>query len=313
MKKTIILIIMILSTLSSIELITIIPINPTYDKNKALLGKMLFFDKRLSHNNTISCSSCHNIEEGGDDNLALSFGINGKKGSRNSPTVLNSRYNGVQFWDGSAASLQIQALGPIHNPVEMGSNFNEITPKLKNDKEFTKKFLNVYLDGINEFNVTDAISEFEKTLTTPNSKFDIFLKGDKLVLSNDEIKGYKIFKEYGCISCHNGINIGGNLIQKIGIADIYDTNDLGRYNVTKNEEDKFYFKVPTLRNIELTAPYFHDGKVETLKDAVEKMIKYQIGYSLEDKDVENIVKFLKTLNGDIPKFMKDTQNEKINN
>ena len=313
MKKTIILIIMILSTLSSIELITIIPTNPTYDKNKALLGKMLFFDKRLSHNNTISCSSCHNIEEGGDDNLALSFGVNGKKGSRNSPTVLNSRYNGVQFWDGSASSLQIQALGPIHNPVEMGSNFNEITPKLKNDKEFTKKFLNVYPDGINEFNVTDAISEFEKTLTTPNSKFDIFLKGDKLVLSNDELKGYKIFKEYGCISCHNGINIGGNLIQKIGIADIYDTNDLGRYNVTKNEEDKFYFKVPTLRNIELTAPYFHDGKVETLKDAVEKMIKYQIGYSLEDKDVENIVKFLKTLNGDIPKFMKDTQNEKINN
>ncbi len=313
MIKIIALFFIIFNNLNSIELITAIPATPNYDKNKALLGKMLFFDKRLSQNNTISCSSCHNISSGGDDNLSVSFGIYKKQGTRNSPTVLNARYNEIQFWDGRATSLHTQVLGPIHNPVEMDSNFDEIVLKLKNDKSFLESFLLIYPNGINEFNISDAISEFEKTLTTPNSKFDKFLKGDKLSLSKDELKGYKTFKEYGCISCHNGVNIGGNLIQKIGIVDNYNTDDLGRYYVTKDESDKFYFKVPTLRNIDLTAPYFHDGKVGTLKEAVEKMIKYQIGYLLDDEDIENIVKFLKTLNGDLPKFIKDTENEKINN
>ncbi|MFA9373818.1 MAG: cytochrome-c peroxidase [Poseidonibacter sp.] len=307
------MIFILFTTLNSIELITAIPNTNDYNNDKALLGKMLFFDKRLSHNNTISCASCHNISKGGDDDLALPFGIYQKKGTRNSPTVLNAKFNEIQFWDGRAKSLQAQASGPIHNPVEMDSNFDEIISKLKKDKQFSKKFLLTYPDGFSEYNITNAISEFEKTLTTPNSRFDKFLKGNKSALNDKEMKGYQTFKEYGCISCHNGVNIGGNLIQKIGIVDTYYTDDLGRFYVTKDENDKFYFKVPTLRNIDLTAPYFHNGEVKTLKEAVEKMLKYQIGYLLEDEEIENIVLFLKTLNGETPKFMKDTENEKIYN
>ncbi|MCK5110958.1 MAG: cytochrome-c peroxidase [Arcobacteraceae bacterium] len=299
-------------SLFSKELITPIPLNPDFNYKKALLGKKLFFDKKLSHDNTISCASCHFIEDGGDDNLPVSFGIDGKTGTRNSPTVLNARYNATQFWDGSAKNLADQAKGPIHNPVEMGSNFEEVILKLKKEKDYVNEFSLLYKNGISGLNITDAIAEFEKTLTTPNSRFDKFLRGYTKALTQDEFNGYKAFKEYGCISCHNGINIGGNLLQKIGVLEYYSTDDFGRFNITKDSNDKFYFKVPSLRNIELTAPYFHDGQTKTLKDAVEKMIKHQIGYLLEDKEVENIIKFLKTLTGDTPKIIKDT-NEKINN
>ena len=298
--------------LYSKELITPIPLNIKYDHSKAKLGEKLFFDKRLSHDNTISCASCHFIEDGGDDNLEVSFGVDGKTGTRNSPTVLNAVYNTTQFWDGSAKDLQAQAKGPIHNPVEMNSNFQEVISKLKQDKNYKKQFLNIYKNGITGLNITDAISEFEKTLITPNSKFDKFLRGDKNILSEDELNGYKAFKEYGCISCHNGVNIGGNLMQKIGLIEEYKTIDLGKYNITKNEDDKFYFKVPSLRNIELTAPYFHNGKVETLEEAVNKMVSFQIGFLIEEKEIINIVKFLKTLTGIQPKITKETD-EKINN
>ncbi|MEA3499172.1 MAG: cytochrome c peroxidase [Campylobacterota bacterium] len=312
MIKKILLFLFIINTLLSKELITPIPLIPDYDYKKAILGEQLFFDTKLSANDTISCASCHFIEDGGDDNLPVSFGIDGKKGTRNSPTVLNSRYNVVQFWDGSAKDLQEQAKGPIHNPVEMGTNFKDVVKKLKKDKDYQNKFSSLYKDGITGLNITDAISEFEKTLTTPNSRFDKFLRGDKKALTNDELSGYNTFKEYGCISCHNGVNIGGNLMQKIGVTEDFKTTDFGKYHITKNEEDKFYFKVPTLRNIELTAPYFHDGKTETLKDAVQNMAIHQVGYPLEEKEIENILKFLKTLSGDTPKFIKN-RNEKITN
>lgn len=291
--------------LYSKELITPIPLENIYNKEKAILGKKLFFETKLSYDNTISCSSCHILSDGGDDNLPVSFGVSGKTGVRNSPTVLNSRYNIAQFWDGSASSLKEQAKGPIHNPVEMNSSFEQIVSKLNKYKEYKDSFSTIYKDGITGDNVIDAISEFEKTLTTPNSRFDKYLRGDNNILTKDEKNGYKLFKDYGCISCHNGVNIGGNLFQKVGVLIDYKTNDLGRYNITKMKKDKFYFKVPTLRNIELTAPYMHNGKVKTLQEAVKIMVHYQIGYELEDKEIQDIVKFLKTLTGENIKNIGD--------
>ncbi len=300
----IILFCFIVTILTSKDLITPIPLNPIYDHKKALLGKKLFFDTRLSHNDTISCASCHILEDGGDDNIPISSGVDGKSGTRNSPTVLNARYNMTQFWDGRAKSLQDQAKDSILDPVKMGSNFQEIIIKLQIDRDYLDQFSALYEDGITGTNITDAIYEFEKTLTTPNSKYDKFLRGDIEALNSDELDGYRLFKEYGCISCHNGINIGGNLIQKIGIASEYNGDDLGRFNITNDSEDKFYFKVPSLRNIELTAPYLHDGETKTLKDTVLMMMRHQVGYLLKDQEVEKIIKFLKTLTGERPKLIR---------
>jgi len=284
--------------LLSKELITPIPLNIKTNEQKALLGKKLFNDVRLSKNNTISCASCHILEEGGDDNLAVSIGINGEKGTRNAPTVLNSRFNSNQFWDGRAQTLEEQASGPIHNPVEMGSNFKEIISKLKKDSIYLREFNAIYKDGITAKNIVNSIAEFENTLITPNSKFDHFLRGNTDILTHNEKDGYKLFKEYGCISCHNGVNIGGNLMQKLGIMEEFNTKDFGKFNVTNNIEDKFYFKVPSLRNIQHTSPYFHDGVTDTLKDAVNKMSYYQVGYTLKEEETDKIILFLKTLTGE---------------
>lgn len=289
--------------LFSKDLITPIPLTQDYDYQKALIGKKLFYDTRLSHDDTISCATCHNLELGGDDNLSVSFGINGAKSTRNSLSVFNSRYNIFQFWDGRANSLSEQISGPIHNPAEMGTNFNEVIFKLKDDEQYQKEFNSLYDDGLTEENLKDAIVEFEKALTTPNSKFDRYLRGEKNILDENELKGYTLFKDYGCISCHNGVNIGGNIMQKIGILEKFNTEDYGLYNITKNEEDKYYFKVPSLRNIELTSPYFHDGRVDKLDEAVKVMLQLQVGFPLEEENIENIVKFLKTLTGEKPKII----------
>ena len=301
---TFILLILFAQNLFAKELITPIPKTIKYDTNKALLGQNLFNDTRLSHDNTISCASCHIIKDGGDDNTQFSTGMDGKLGGRNSPTVLNTRYNLAQFWDGRAKNLEEQVSGPINNPVEMHSNYKEVLSKLKKDKTYIKQFNNIYKDGITQENIKNSISEYEKTLITPNSKFDKYLRGDTNILTKDEKDGFILFKNYGCISCHNGVNIGGNIIQKIGISKVFDKNDLGVYNLTKNEKDKYYFKVPTLRNIALTSPYFHNGSVNTLYDAVLKMSIYQVGFELEKKDIDLIVKFLNTLTGEIPKTIK---------
>ena len=285
------------------DLITPIPLKTHYNLSKAKLGKELFFDTRLSKNDTISCASCHILEDGGDDNLPVSFGIDGKTGTRNSPTVLNAVYNYSQFWDGHAKSLAEQVKGPIHNPVEMGTNFKKIIPKLNQDKEYKTQFAKIYKDGITPSNIADAIAEFQKALTTPNSRFDKYLRGDKTALNADELQGYKLFKEYGCISCHNGVNMGGNLLQKIGVVKEFLHEDFGLYNITKKEEDRYYFKVPSLRNVELTAPYFHDGRIPTLEKAVEKMMEYQVGFVLKEKELNNVIKFLKTLTGEKPQIL----------
>lgn len=291
--------------LFSTELITPIPLTSDINIKKANLGKELFFEKRLSQTNTISCSSCHDIPNGGDDGRKFSLGVNNKIGNINSPTVLNTRYNFVQFWDGRSSDLKDQISGPIHNPIEMNSNFPEIIKKLESQPFYINQFAKVYKSGITEENIKDAIVEFEKSLTTPNSKFDKYLRGDENALSENEKTGYELFKSYGCISCHNGTNLGGNLYQKIGIISPYykeETNNLGRYNITKKDDDKFYFKVPTLRNIELTAPYLHDGSIKELNIVIRLMLKYQVGAIYEEKDIKYIEDFLKTLSGEIPKI-----------
>ncbi|WP_320034869.1 cytochrome-c peroxidase [Halarcobacter sp.] len=278
--------------------ITPIPDKIKFDYKKALLGKKLFFENKLSINNTISCATCHDLKNGGDDGLKTSFGVEGRLGDVNAPTVLNSVFNFSQFWDGRAKDLKEQASGPIENPIEMAHNFDDLVKNL-NDTEYKKDFEIIYDDGITKENIVDAIAEFEKTLITPNSRFDKFLKGDENAITQYEKEGYEIFKNKGCIACHHGINIGGNHYNKFGAFSHIQSINLGRYNVTKDEEDKYYFKVPTLRNIELTAPYFHDGREEDLKDAVKTMAFVQLGRPITNEEINKIVAFLKTLTGDL--------------
>ena len=306
MKKLILVLIFQLFLQSS-QLI--VPIEPYVISNeqKLLLGKKLFFEPKFSEDNTVSCASCHNLDVGGDDNTQFSTGVGGKQGILNSPTVFNAKYNFVQFWDGRASTLQEQISGPIHDPLEMNSNFKQIIQKLKQEHEYVKLFKEVYHDSIKQEHIIDALVEFEKALVTPNSRFDAYLKGNQTALSHDEKQGFKRFQEYGCIACHNGVNLGGNLFQKVGIFKpfIYDNEDyLGRYHVTKKEEDKYFYKVPSLRNIELTSPYLHSGELQTLQETVEFMLEYQVGIQPTQKDIDDIVSFLKTLTGQKPAVLE---------
>jgi len=302
MKHINILTILFISiSLSCAEPITPIPLHvDDVNMQKVKLGHDLFFDTILSKNNTIACVNCHILDGGGDDDLKVSFGIDGKKGVINSPTVLNARYNFVQFWNGRAITLQKQASGPIENPVEMGNSFPNLIKILKNSP-YEEKFIKIYKDGITKANITDAISEYEKTLITPNSPFDKYLRGDKTAISKKAKKGYNLFKSKGCIACHNGINIGGNLYEKFGYTQDVNTDNPGRFEVTKNPLDKYFFKVPTLRNIEKTAPYLHDGRYNNLKNVIKFMLKYQLAKTSTKEEVNEIYSFLKTLNGELPK------------
>jgi cytochrome c peroxidase len=286
--------------LSAVEPITPIPLKVQTDAKKVALGKKLFFDTTLSKDNTINCASCHMLNDGGDDNLPTSFGIYGQKGPINAPTVYNAVFNFRQFWDGRAASLQDQAGGPVENPKEMGFNFQELIPRLQKTS-YKTEFYSIYPDGITKENITDAIAEYEKTLITPNSPFDRYLKGDEEAISQKQKEGYELFKSKGCIACHNGVNIGGNLYNKFGIYENPKTPNLGRYNVTHNQRDKYYFKVPSLRNIAKTAPYFHDGRTYSLREAVLLMAKYQLGRKITQEEIDKIVLFLESLNGELPR------------
>ncbi|MGI0119346.1 cytochrome-c peroxidase [Zooshikella sp. RANM57] len=282
-----------------------IPSDISYNQNKVELGKMLFFDPRLSKSGWLSCNSCHNLAMGGDDNRPSSIGHQWQIGPINSPTVLNARFNVAQFWDGRAKDLQEQAGGPIANPKEMASNHQLAIKILQSIPDYQRMFEKVYdSKRISINDVTDAIAEFEKTLVTPASRFDQWLLGDESQLTKQEEEGYHLFKTKGCVACHNGVGVGGNSYQKFGIVKPYDKdkNSLGRYNVTKKEEDKYVFKVPLLRNIELTAPYFHDGSVWDLNEAVSMMADYQLGIKLSDNETSKIVAFLKTLTGKQPEI-----------
>ncbi|MBI1332826.1 MAG: cytochrome-c peroxidase [Armatimonadetes bacterium] len=281
------------------------------NKDQVELGKKLFLDKRLSKDNTVACASCHGLSTGGCDQKSHSTGINGAIGGINAPTVLNSGHNFIQFWDGRAPSLEAQVNGPTHHPKEMGSNWKEIIGKLNSDPAMVDEFKKAFGTGITEDAVRTAIANFERSLTTLNAPFDRYLKGDKTALSPAAIRGYETFKKIGCSSCHQGENVGGNMFAKLGEMDDYfaarkdiTDADAGRFAVTKREKDKGVFRVPTLRNVELTHPYFHDGSVDSLDMAVQLMGYYQLGRVMDKNDVGDIVEFLKSLTGEQPETAK---------
>jgi cytochrome c peroxidase len=276
------------------------------DPGKIHLGRLLFHDPRLSHHNQVSCAYCHNLKTGGTDRKTRSIGINGAVGVINAPTVFNSGFNFSQFWDGRAATLEEQIDEPVHSKREMGSTWAEVIEKLKASPEYVRAFRQVYGDEIRSDHIKDSIAEFERSLATPNSRFDRYLRRDTGALTSREQQGYLLFKSFGCASCHQGVNVGGNMYQKLGVMAPYFTDrghitkvDRGRFNVTGDPKDTYMFKVPSLRNVELTSPYFHDGSAPTLEDAVGMMAKYQLGRRLSEQEVELIVEFLRTLTGEL--------------
>jgi len=286
----------------------IAPVAPVKDINLAMveLGKKLYFDPRLSKSGFISCNSCHNLSMGGTDNLKTSIGDHWQQGPINAPTVLNSSMNVAQFWDGRAADLKAQAGGPIANPGEMAFTHTLALEVLESIPAYVMEFTRVFgPDSINIDQVTEAIAEFEKTLVTPNSRFDLWLQGEASAITAEELAGYQLFKNSGCVACHMGPAVGGTSFQKMGLVAPYETRNAaqGLAGVTGKDADRFKFKVPTLRNVELTYPYFHDGEAETLFAAVDVMGRLQLGKKFEKNDIDQIVAYLKTLTGEQPSFM----------
>jgi cytochrome c peroxidase len=305
--RFILIIVFFLEILNAQGLIEPVPETVKYDKSKAELGKILYFDPEFSLDKKVSCASCHNPAEGWADRRKVSVGSFGRKGDIQSPTVLNSVFNFRQFWNGRAPNLKEQIEGPISNSHEMGINREGVVKLLNNSETYKKMFKKIYhTDKITYGMFADAIAEFEKALITPDCKFDLYLKG-KAKLSKKEYSGYVLFKRYGCITCHNGVNIGGNSFQKMGV--IFPIKDCtkDRYAVTHNPLDRCVYKVPTLRNIALTAPYFHDGRTYDLFDAVQIMAYHNLGFKLPKDDALKIVSFLKTLTGKMPAIMKESQ------
>jgi len=284
------------------EPITPIPQTIPYDIAKAAVGKKLFFDPILSKDRSIACVSCHNFQHGGADPHPLSVGIEKKVGRMQAPTVFNAVFNFTQFWNGRAKNLAEQATGPMHDPLEMGMNTKLIEQRVNNVPRYRDAFHEITGRSVITLDdITDAIAEYEKTLITPNGKFDRFLRGE-IPLTPSESRGYGLFKRLGCASCHNGVNVGGNSFQKFGVIIpkkwVSQTND--RYALTGRESDKNVFKVPTLRNIALTAPYFHDGSAPTLKDAIITMSKHNLGVRLTPLEIDELIEFLNTLTGELP-------------
>lgn len=285
------------------------PINGNVDADpeKVALGYELFHDKRLSLDNTVSCATCHDLDNAGVDNHRYSHGVDDQLGGVNAPTVYNAVYNFVQFWDGRAQTLADQAAGPPLNPVEMASpSFDFIIDKLKADRKFARAFRKVYPDGLTQANITDAIEELERTLVTPDSRFDKWLRGDDNAITAEELEGYELFKQYDCATCHAGPNLGGLTYELMGLRRHYFTErgeeltveDNGRFKETGDERDRHRFKVPGLRNVEHTWPYYHDGTRETLEEAVSDMAIYQNDTELDQQDIAYITAFLKTLTGE---------------
>jgi cytochrome c peroxidase len=287
-----------------LEPITPLPDSLPLQLEKVRLGERLFHDPRLSHNNRVACATCHNLQKGGADGLKQSRGLSGEPTAMNTPSVFNSGFNFRQFWDGRVATLEEQIDGPIHEQKEMGSNWDEILAKLGREDGYVRQFRAIYPDGIRPDNIRNAIAEFERSLITP-SRFDRYLRGDAGALSREEIAGYRLFKSYGCVACHQGVNVGGNMYQRLGVAHAYfgpspvNPAHLGRMALTGRPDDLHVFKVPSLRNVALTAPYFHDGSVASLEAAVHLMARYQLGVTMPARDAALVVKFLHTLTGTV--------------
>jgi cytochrome c peroxidase len=291
---------------SSTEPITPLPQSiPGLDKNKVELGKRLFHETRLSGGNSVACNSCHPLDRGGMDHMLHPVDMDGTEGLINTLTVFNCQFNFRQFWDGRAATLEDQVGGPLTDPYEMNSSWGLAVSRLQADPSYRAAFSASYRDGITPDNIRDAIATFERTLVTPNSRFDKYLRGDNKAITAEEAAGYDLFKNYGCINCHQGANVGGNMYEKLGIMREYfnDKNgikraDMGRYAITHIQENLHEFRVPSLRNVAVSAPYFHNGSVNTLDEAVAVMGKYQLGLDLPREDIARITAFLKTLTGE---------------
>lgn len=292
--------------------------NPTTPA-KVALGKMLYHETRISANGVLSCNSCHNVMNGGDDNRSGSIGMHDQVGGRSAPTVWNSAFNSVQFWDGRAASLEAQAKGPVTNPIEMGmKSWDDVIVRLKAIPGYPQAFTAAFGSGdvVTVDNAAKAIAAYERTLITPNSPYDQYVKGNLSALTEQQIRGMNTFAEVGCVQCHSGAAFNGpQLPEGTGFFMKFPTYtngvfeaqynfsaDKGRFDVTKNEADLHFYKVPTLRNIALTAPYFHNGKVKTLETAVMVMAKTQLDKDLTEQQVNDITAFLNTLTGEFPKI-----------
>ena len=281
-----------------------LPAAPALDPKRVELGRRLFNEPRLSLDNSLSCASCHRLEQGGADVLDKSLGIKGQPTRVNTPSVFNAALNFRQFWDGRVDTLQAQIDNVVQSPIEMGNNWPNLVRTLNDDAGYRQTFGELYPDAITAANVQDALASYERTLLSAGSRFDQYLQGNTEILSQEEKYGYQRFKDYGCIACHQGVNIGGNMFQKFGVMNDYFADrgnptdaDLGRFLITGDEQDRNVFKVPSLRNVAVTAPYFHDGSAKTLEQAVEVMFKYQLGRTPNPQDTRLIVKFLQTLTG----------------
>lgn len=276
---------------------------------KIELGKMLWFDPRLSLSGKVSCNTCHDLSTNGADTKPLSIGYAGRKGTVNSPTVFNAEKQIEQFWDGRAKTLAEQATGPITNPLEMAMTPELAEGVIRSIPGYRPYFEKAFGSKNPTFSeIAEALAAFETTLTTPNAPFERYLKGDKNALTQQQIDGLKLFRRSGCIRCHSGNLLGGTSFQKVGSVRPYvtDNSSKGRMDVSGKPWDEMMFKVPTLLNVERTAPYFHDGAVKTLPDAVKKMADIQLDMNLSEKQVEEIVAFLESLNGELPKIEKPT-------
>jgi len=274
------------------------------DPRKVELGRQLFNDKRMSEDRTVNCASCHFLEQGGSDNRKVSIGIHGEVGRINAPTIFNTGFNFRQFWDGRAATLEEQIDAVVASPKSFGSTWPNVIARLSEDKALVATVQSIYPEGMRASTISDAIATYERSLITP-SRFDRYLGGDENAINKEEKAGYEKFKAYGCIGCHQGRNVGGNMFQKFGAVNDYFEKrgnvtpaDFGRFNVTKRETDRYVFKVPSLRNVALTAPYFHDGTASTLEEAVEVMFQHQLGRTAPKEDKQLIVQFLRSLTGE---------------
>lgn len=281
-----------------------IPQKGDLNPDRVQLGRLLYQDPLFSQDNSLSCNSCHSLQKAGVDNLPRYIGMNKIVGTLNTPTVLNSKFNFRQFWDRRAENFTEVIDDHINDRTVFANDWETILQRINEKETYKKAFQKAYAqEKVTSDLAKDAISTFLDSLVTPDSPFDRYLNGDKAALSPDAIKGYELFQQYGCITCHEGINLGGNLFQRLGIYQEYYANrttvpsDYGLYNLTKKEEDKHVFKVPSLRNIELTGPYLHDGSVQTLEEMIEIMGVYQVGQPIPPFHVPYLVKFLQSLNG----------------
>lgn len=284
------------------EPISPVPAGPALDARKVEIGRRLFHDARLSGNGRVSCATCHDLARGGADGRARSAGFDGRMTPLNTPSVLNAALNFRQFWDGRAETLEAQVGMVVENPLEMGSRWARVVATVAGDAWYRPAFAAAFPEGVSRPAIEAAIATYERALVVRNSRFDAYLRGDRGVLSAQEKAGYYKFKQYGCVACHQGANVGGNMFQKFGLMGDYFADrggataaDLGRYQETHKESDRYVFKVPSLRNVEHTAPYFHDGSAATLEQAVLVMFKYQLGRPASLADVADIVSFLRTL------------------